>query len=179
MDLDTALLALRVFAGLLIAGHGAQKALGWSGGPGLAGWTAGVQKMGFRPHAFWARAAAWGELGGGALLALGLLTGIAAGVLAVDMVVAAWKVHWPKGLWIANGGYEYALTNIVVYTLVGLAGPGAFALDASLRIAGWTTPLFLVILAVALATVWAGTRPAASALERAAEEEARRRGHAA
>jgi len=47
MDLDLTLAALGVFAGLVIAGHGARKALAMFGGPGLAGWTKGVQQMGF------------------------------------------------------------------------------------------------------------------------------------
>lgn len=170
MDLDTALVVLRVFAGLLIAGHGAQKVLGWSGGPGPVNWAGMVDKMGFRPRGFWANAAAWGELGGGLMLAAGLLTGIVAGILLVDMVVAIWKVHWAKGLWMSNGSYEYPLTNAVLYGVLGLAGPGAYAVDSALRLASWTTPSFLVTVVVALTLVWAGTRPAAGVLE----EEARR-----
>lgn len=53
MDLDTAFTILRVFAGLLIAGHGAQKAFGWSGGPGLAGFGGMVDQMGSRPRGLW------------------------------------------------------------------------------------------------------------------------------
>ena len=175
MDLDTGYLILRVFAGLAIAGHGAQKALGWSGGPGLERCKGNVEKMGMRPHGFWAHAAAWGELVGGLCLTLGLLTGIAAGVLVMDMIVAIWKVHWSKGFWVTAGGYEYALTNLVVYAVMGLAGPGSYAVDTALRLATWSGPLFLATIVLGLVTMWSGTRPA---LPVAREEEERRR-HAA
>lgn len=179
MDLDTALVVLRVFAGLLIAGHGAQKALGWFGGPGLAGFGGMVDKMGFRPRDLWSNVAAWGELVGGLMLAVGLLTGLAAGILAVDMVVAIWKVHWARGLWISNGGYEHALTNLVVYGVFGLTGAGAYSVDAALRLASWTAALFLASIVVGLAMVWAGARPAAGAIERARADEGERRGRPA
>jgi putative oxidoreductase len=172
VDLDTTVAILRVFAGLLIAGHGAQKWFGWSGGQGMAGFTEMVQRMGTRPARAWARVGATAELGGGLLLAVGFLTGIAAGLLVLDMVVAAWRVHWPRGLWIANGGYEYALTNSVVFGLFGLAGPGAYSLDAALGLVSWTVLLFLTTLVVGMTAVWAGTRPAA--IERIEEERRRR-----
>jgi putative oxidoreductase len=172
VDLDTMVTVLRVFVGLVVAGHGAQKAFGWLGGTGLAGWTAGVAKMGLRPPGFWANAAAWGETVGGLMLAIGLLTGIAAGVLVVDMIVAIWKVHWIKGLWIANGGYEYAMTNAVIFGLFGLAGPGAYSVDAALRLESWTILLFATTLLIGLLGVWGATRPAA--VERVEEERHRR-----
>lgn len=175
MDLNTAFFILRVFAGLAIAAHGAQKGLGWSGGPGLERWKGSVQKMGMRPHAFWAHAAAWGELVGGLCLTLGLLTGIAAGVLVMDMIVAIWKVHATKGFFVSNGGYEYALTDLVVFGLIGLAGPGAYALDGATGLASWSATLFIVALVLGLVTMWAGTRPAAAALAMMSEEERRRR----
>ncbi len=178
MDLDTGFLILRVFAGIAIAGHGAQKALGWFGGPGLERWKGNVEKMGMRPHGFWAHAAAWGELVGGACLAVGFLTGIAAGILVMDMIVAIWKVHWMKGFWVSGGGYEYALTNLVVYGVFGLAGPGLYSLDSPLRVAVWSAPLFVITIVLGLVTMWSGTRPAVP-LTMSETEEERRRHHAA
>ena len=51
---DLAIALVRVVVGLVIAAHGAQKVLGVWGGPGLAGWTQGVTRMGMRPPVFWA-----------------------------------------------------------------------------------------------------------------------------
>ena len=79
MDLELGMAIIRVVAGLMLAAHGAQKVFGWQEGPGLERWTGAVQSMGFRPARLWALAAAYGELVGGLLFAVGLLTGIAAG----------------------------------------------------------------------------------------------------
>lgn len=37
------------------------------------------------------------------------------------MLGAIVRVHWPKGLWVTNGEYEYPLTNIALAVAV-LAG---------------------------------------------------------
>ena len=68
------LLVLRVIVGLLFVGHGAQKLFGVWGGHGLEGTGGFFQSLKLhpgRPMAFMAGAA---EFGGGALIALGLLT---------------------------------------------------------------------------------------------------------
>lgn len=176
VDLDTLLAVLRVYAGLVLAGHGAQKVLGWYGGQGLGGVTGMVGKIGFRPPGAWALVLGWGELAGGLLLAVGFLTGIVAAVLFVDMLVAIWKVHSPKGFWVTGGGYEYALTLAVIFAAFGLAGPGAYSLDGALGIAALTTPLFLATTVLGLLAVWGGTRPEARLIER---EAGRRRGRVA
>ncbi len=54
---DLGLLVLRVAIGLIFAAHGAQKAFGWWGGPGYAGWTGALRHMGMRPAPLWARSA--------------------------------------------------------------------------------------------------------------------------
>jgi putative oxidoreductase len=175
MNMDMALALLRIFAGAVIAAHGAQKVFGAFGGPGMAGWTKGVTQMGFRPAPLWANAAAWGELAGGVMLALGLFTGVAAGILVVDMLVAIWKAHWPK-FFVAKGGMEYALASAVIFGLFGLVGPGVYALDTPLRLVGWTTLLFAATLVVGLFGVWAGTRPeTARVMHIRTAEDARRR----
>ena len=50
------------------------------------------------------------------------------------MLSATLVPHWPKGPFAANGGYEQTLTNLAVAVGVGLAGPGAYALDQVLGI---------------------------------------------
>ena len=78
MELDAGIAALRITIGLIFAAHGAQKAFGWWKGPGYAAWTGAIGKMGFRPVALWAFISVAAELGAGLLLALGLLTPLAA-----------------------------------------------------------------------------------------------------
>ncbi|HBY94612.1 MAG: DoxX family protein [Ardenticatenaceae bacterium] len=135
MSADLGLLLLRLTVGLLIAGHGAQKLFGWFGGHGLAGTAGWLGSMGLRPAALWAFMAAISEFGGGVLLALGLLNPLGSlGVMAA-MLMAISMVHWRNGVWAAQAGIEFPLTNAVVALTLALAGPGAYSLDAALNLA--------------------------------------------
>jgi putative oxidoreductase len=149
MTVDLGLTILRVVIGLILAAHGSQKVFGWFGGSGLKGFSAGTKRMGFRPPLFWAVLAALGEFGGGLLLALGLLTPLAALGIMGAMFVALVKAHWAKGFWNSKGGIEYTLTLWATAFSIGLAGPGAYSLDALI---GWPVqqPLAYVIVTAAL-----------------------------
>ena len=59
------LLILRLVAGGLLAGHGAQKLFGWFGGYGLQGTGGWLESLGLRPGSRWALLAGAGEFGGG------------------------------------------------------------------------------------------------------------------
>jgi putative oxidoreductase len=150
INADAALAVIRVVTGLVLAGHGAQKALGAFGGPGLTKWTGATKGMSFRPPRLWANAAAWGELLGGLALAVGFLTPFAAAVLAVDMLVAIWKVHWSKGLWVTKGGYEYALVMFCVFALIGMVGVTAYSVDELLSLTFNAPLLFIAAFVVGL-----------------------------
>ena len=93
MDLSLSLLVIRFAVGLLIFGHGAQKALGVAGGPGFVRWTGVVASMGFRPAPLWATLAAGAELIGGIAIALGFLTPLAAAALVGHFIVAIAKAQ--------------------------------------------------------------------------------------
>ena len=76
--MDIGLLVVRALIGLILFGHGAQKLFGWFGGPGLTTAGQGLESVGYRPGTFFAFVAGTTEAGGGLLLALGLLTPLAA-----------------------------------------------------------------------------------------------------
>lgn len=85
-----------------------------------------------------AYAAAWGELGGGALLALGFITRLAALVNAGTMFVAIWKVHM-AGDFMANWqrlsgehGYEFPLVIFGACLCLVMTGAGALSVDGAL-----------------------------------------------
>src|SRR6266568_5000272 len=116
-------------AGRVIAAHGAQKVLGVWGGPGLAGWTQGMTRMGMRPAAFWAWVSAFAELAGGIAFALGLLLPVVAAALTIQMAVAIARAHWSKGFWNGKGGIEFPFTLGTIAAINGFVEPGAYSLD--------------------------------------------------
>jgi putative oxidoreductase len=71
---------------------------------------------------------------GGVLLALGLLTPLAALGLVATMTTAIATVHWAKGFWNTKGGYEFNLALIAAVVAITMTGPGRFSLD---RAIGW------------------------------------------
>lgn len=156
LDLNVALLILRLLIGLVVAAHGAQKMFGWFGGPGLARWTAGVEKMGFRPSQLFGFAAALGELGGGLLLALGFLTPLGSVGIVSAMIVAIAKAHWSKGFRNGKGGLEFPLTLLGVSAVLGLIAPGKFSLDAAFGISLPLVPVFVIGLVIELIIIWLG-----------------------
>jgi putative oxidoreductase len=80
-----------------------------------------------------ALAAGLAELGGGLLLALGLLTPLAALAIAVVMLNALASVHWRNGFWNTNGGYEFTLLIWAAAIALAATGPGRFSFDAPSR----------------------------------------------
>src|SRR4051794_29176412 len=126
------LLLIRLVIGLLFVGHGAQKLFGWFGGYGLKGTGGWFESIGMKPGVTMALFAGLAELIGGILFALGLLTPLAAVLIAGTMLMAIMKVHAPNGLWATSNGYEYNLTLLAVAIGIALIGPGQFALDAFL-----------------------------------------------
>ncbi|MDF0750897.1 DoxX family protein [Marinobacter sp. 71-i] len=124
-----AALILRVPVGLILAAHGAQKLFGWFGGYGLEGTGQWLASIGLEPGYLMALLAGGAEFFGGLLLVLGLLTRPAALVTAFTMLVAIFSVHIGNGLFMANNGYEYALTLFVVSLALVVQGAGRFSLD--------------------------------------------------
>lgn len=107
---------LRIVAGLLFALHGAQKLFGAFGGqqvPMMSQfWFAGVI-----------------ELVGGLMIAIGLLTSIAAFIASGEMAVAYFQAHAPKG-WnpLANGG-ELAVLFCFLFLYIAARGGGRWSAD--------------------------------------------------
>lgn len=125
---DTAILVLRLALGFMFAAHGLQKAFGLFGGPGIGGFSEMLSGLGFRPSILWAYVAAYAELVGGILLAIGFLTRGAAALLLILIVVAAFKVHLSKGFFLSQGGFEYTFIISAVCISLILLGPGKFTL---------------------------------------------------
>ena len=159
--MDVALLIIRVVAGLLFAGHGAQKLFGWFGGNGLKG-TGGFfeENLGLSPGRAHAGAAGFNEFAGGLLLALGLLTPLAAALIIATMTAAVLTVHAKNGPWASNNGWELNLLyGLIAFAVAGI-GAGDISLDNALGLdiagIGWAIGALVVGIAGGLGAVLAG-----------------------
>lgn len=134
-------LALRLVVGGFFIGHGTQKLFGWFGGHGLEATGQFMESLGLRPGRRHALAAGAAEAGGGALLAAGLATPLAAASLTAVMLTAIRTVHLKNGPWSSNGGYEYNVVLIAAALALAESGPGEWSLDSlfdsELRGTGW------------------------------------------
>ena len=133
---DFGLLAGRLAAGLLMAGHGAQKLFGWWGGPDFDFIVNGFARSGYAPGRFFALLASGAELLGGLFLALGFLTPLGCAALIGVMFNAVVGVHWSSGVWVSNGGYELPLLFGAIAVTFAFTGPGQLSLDRGWR---WAT----------------------------------------
>lgn len=122
-------LLLRLTVGGFFVGHGTQKLFGWFGGHGLEATSQGFESMGMRPGKPNAIAAGVAEAGGGAALALGFATPVAASVLVATMITAVNRVHLKNGPWASNGGYEYNLVLAAAALALVETGPGDLSID--------------------------------------------------
>jgi putative oxidoreductase len=110
---------LRIVAGLLFAFHGTQKLFGWppSGRPGP-------------PLASLMGVAGVIEFVGGLLIALGLLTSIAAFIASGQMAFAYFMSHFPRGFWpIINQG-ELAALYCFLFLYIAAQGSGVWSIDS-------------------------------------------------
>jgi putative oxidoreductase len=139
--MEIGLLVLRVVVGALFVGHGAQKLFGVFGGHGLLGTAGFFEQIGLRPSRLHAVFAGVAETAGGLLLALGLLTPLAAVLLTAVMTAAIVTVHLRNGVWVTENGFEYPLVLIAAVFAVTAIGAGDWSLDNVLDLdvagAGW------------------------------------------
>jgi putative oxidoreductase len=151
------LLLLRLVFGLTLAAHGSQKLFGSFGGGGPAGTTTFFRSLGFRAPLLMALIAGLGELAGGLMFALGLLTPLAALILTVVMLNAIGSVHWKKGFFNSAGGYEFNLAILATAVAITAIGPGRYSLDGALgwaeAISGPWWALAVIVLAALAASV--------------------------
>ena len=129
---NTALIALRVVAGVVFLAHGVKHFINREK---TIRWTASI---GFRSPPIQWFFMTFAEIAVGIGLLAGLLTSISvAGAIGI-LFVAFWTVHRHAGFWVSarpDEGYEYVLTLAVVGVALALAGPGEWSLDHALGIA--------------------------------------------
>jgi putative oxidoreductase len=125
-------LALRIPVGIILAAHGAQKLFGLFGGYGLVATGQFMESIGIHPGVPMAVLAGSAEFFGGLALLFGLLVRPAVALVAFTMAVAIFSVHIGHGLFMANNGFEYALSLLAVAVALLVSGAGRASVDASL-----------------------------------------------
>ena len=136
-DGDWVLTTVRVVLGVVLFAHGAQKLLGWFGGPGFSA-TLRTFRDQLRMPVVLACLAIGAEFFGGLGLIVGLLTRVAALGIIITMTVAIFMVHSKFGFfmnWSGNQrgeGFEYHLVVIALAVVVMVKGAGAFSFDSAL-----------------------------------------------
>jgi len=125
---------IRIVLGIIFFAHGAQKMLGWYGGPGLASSMRTFTEDLHLPSTL-AFLVIAGELFSGIGLIVGLFSRIAALVIAFTMVGAIATVHFRFGLFLnwfgtqKGHGIEYHLLAIALALVVVVKGAGALSVD--------------------------------------------------
>jgi putative oxidoreductase len=128
---------LRVGLGLVILPHGAQKLLGWFGGPGLGG-TLDLFSQAFGVPAVLTLLVIAAEFFGALGLIVGLFSRVAAAGIALVMLGAVALVHLPNGYFMnwsgtqGGEGIEYHILALALTAAVIIKGSGAFSLDGRL-----------------------------------------------
>ncbi|HSS75359.1 MAG TPA: DoxX family protein [Thermoanaerobaculia bacterium] len=133
---DGGMLIVRLALGIAMFPHGAQKLLGWFGGPGFSATMKGMTSMGM-PAALVALVI-FCEFFGALALIFGFLGRLGAlGILAV-MVGAIFMVHLHNGFfmnWMGNQkgeGFEYHILAIGIALAVLVKGSGSLSIDRSM-----------------------------------------------
>jgi len=110
----------RVLVGLGFLLHGGQKLFGWFGGAGGSGSVKIMSLMG---------AAGIIEAVGGLLIILGFFTSIVAFIAAVEMIIAYYLSHLPKGIVPLTNYGEPAYLYFAVFLVLIAYGAGKYSLE--------------------------------------------------
>jgi putative oxidoreductase len=108
---------LRILVGLLFLEHGLMKIVGFPAPMGHGALPPMIMAAGII------------ELAGGALIALGLFSRIAAFVCSGEMAFAYFIAHFPRGVYPALNGGEDAILFCFIFLYLAAAGPGSFAIN--------------------------------------------------
>lgn len=130
---DAALLIFRTVLGVVFIAHGWDKLFL----TGIVETTGQFSAWGVPQPKLSAYITGIGELVGGGLLVVGLLTTIVAGALALLMLAAAYFVHLDQGFFsdnglVSGGGVEYPLVLVAALMMIVVFGSGRGSVDGVL-----------------------------------------------
>ncbi len=142
---DLGLLLLRAGVGVILVGHGLQKAFGWWGGQGLSGFKNSLSDLGYQHADILTYAAAGTQIAAGVLLVLGLLTPLAAAAALAYLlngVLANFAAEHDGGYfaYFLPNANAYQVLMIIALAAIILVGPGRYGFDAG---RGWARRPFI------------------------------------
>lgn len=123
-----ALLLIRLASAAAFLYHGSAILFGAFGGPGLQGFSHFTHMP-----IFVAFLVGLAQFGGGLAMLTGVLARLGAFGIALVMAGAVILVHLPKGFDSSKGGFEYALTQLLIALAILVAGAGPYSLYYVLR----------------------------------------------
>jgi putative oxidoreductase len=126
--LSTAILLLRIMAGLILFVGGVGKVMGWFGGFGMPA-TLEMFKTNLHLSASWTYLSSYTEFVGGFLIIIGFLTRFAAFALVINMLTATLLSGFKNFF---MGGAAYPCLLFVIFLAIVLSGPMDYSIDALL-----------------------------------------------
>jgi putative oxidoreductase len=119
---------MRFCVGAIIVPHGYTKLFQGATGP-AAGMIA---KLGLEPALAWAYFVGIVEFFGGILLAIGLLTRLAAAALVIEFAVIVFAVKFASGFFAFRNGFEFELLLGLLCLGIFFKGGGKFSVDRAI-----------------------------------------------
>jgi len=118
-----ALLILRIACSLPVLYHGSAIFFGAFGGPGPQNFAAFLHQPAMVGYLV-----GLAQFAGGIAILLGIFERIGSVCVIIVMCGAIYFVHLPHGWDIGKGGYEFALTVLLISLGLLISGPGAYSL---------------------------------------------------
>ena len=122
-----ALLILRIAGSVPVLYHGSAILFGTFGGPGPQNFAAFIHQPAVVGYLV-----GLAQFAGGLAILLGALQRVGAVCVIIVMIGAIFLAHLPHGFDISKGGYEHALTVLLISLSLLISGPGAYSLSGIL-----------------------------------------------
>jgi putative oxidoreductase len=125
LNLDVALLILRLALAAILLYHGLPKIMNFGATVG------GFQSMHIPAPSLAAAFAILAEVVGGLLILFGVAVDLAGILVIIEMLGAIAFVHWANGFDFTKGGWEHPFSIIAMALALALAGPGDYSVGRS------------------------------------------------
>lgn len=133
MNKDIFILILRLCLGVFSFIHGAEEIFGWFNGPGMQAFADVLSKIGLKNSLFWAYIGAYLKLIIGMSFISGVFLRSSAFIYLLVSPIAIF-VHWKKGFFAANGGFEMNFVLACLSMILLILGSGKYRISFSSNI---------------------------------------------